>query len=40
MKNQAELRQWYTTTAAICKQAIKDADAGNHQQLLELLQLD
>lgn len=33
----AALRQWYTTAAAICKQAIKDADPTNHQQLLELL---
>lgn len=36
----AALRQWYTTAAAICKQTIKDADATNHQQLLELLGLD
>jgi hypothetical protein len=33
------LRTWYTTAAALCKRAIKDADPQNHQQLLELLEL-
>ena len=33
------LRKWYTTAAALCRQAIKDADPTNHQQLLELLDL-
>ena len=33
------LRAWYTTAAALCKRAIKDADPDNHQQLMELLEL-
>ena len=33
------LRKWYSTAAALCRQAIKDADPTNHQQLLELLDL-
>jgi hypothetical protein len=33
------LRGWYSTAAALCKRAIKDADPQNHQQLLELLEL-
>ena len=33
------LRAWYTTAAALCKRAIKDADPQNHQQLMELLGL-
>jgi hypothetical protein len=33
------LRSWYTTAAALCKCAIKDADPQNHQQLMELLEL-
>jgi hypothetical protein len=33
------LRAWYTTTAALCKRAIKNAGPDNHQQLLELLDL-
>ena len=37
--DQAALRAWYTTAAALCKRAIKDADPQNHQQLMELLEL-
>jgi hypothetical protein len=35
----AALRQWYSTAAALCKRALKDADPGDKQGLVELLDL-
>ena len=37
--DQAALRKWYTTQAALCKRAIKDADPQDKHGVLGLLEL-
>ncbi len=39
VQNYEALRHWYTVAAAICRQAIKDADPTDHLQLLDYLDL-
>ena len=39
VKDVEALRAWYTTAAALCRRAIKDADPDNCQQLMKLLEL-